>query len=350
MVRDVKSSRLVSLLLLLQTRHRMTAGELADALDVSRRTVYRDVEALAATGIPVYAEHGRAGGYRLVDGYRTRLTGLTEPEAAALFMVGLPDAAIALGMAEQTSSAELKLLAALAPSQREHASRVRDRFHLDIPSWYHPATDEPHVSAIAEAVLHDRVLEIVYRRWAEPREVERTIEPHGVVLKGGVWYVVARRHRSADTRASRSADESCDVGGCGDSAVFRTYRVSNILRLTVTEHGFTREAGLDLAEHWKRHLAAFDERRFTGHATVWLSADLVARLPDISSTPLAMAASRSDTAPCADGTMVIELPTESLRLAAAELVGYGTDLEVLDPPDLRAELSRLATAVARLYA
>ena len=129
----MRASRLVQLLLLLQRRGRTTASELATDLEGSVRTIYRDVEALAAAGVPVYADQGRAGGYRLVEGYRTRLTGLTEQEAAALFLVGMPGAAAALGLTAETSAAELKLLAALAPDQRDRAGRLKNRFHLDLP-------------------------------------------------------------------------------------------------------------------------------------------------------------------------------------------------------------------------
>lgn len=341
MVADMRSSRLVSLLLLLQTRRQMTGRELARELEVSLRTVYRDVEALSAAGVPVYAEQGRAGGYRLVDGYRTRLTGLTEPEAAALFMVGIPDAAIALGMAEHTSGAELKLLAALAPAQREHAARLRDRFHLDVPTWYHQAADEPHLPAVAWAVLHDRVIDVVYRRWAEPREVERTLEPHGIVLKGGTWYVVAR--------PGSPARPPTGGGVSSGTAPLRTYRVSNILRLTPTDRVFTRDTSLDLAEHWRQHLTAFDERRFTGVATVRLSAALVDRLPDLPSSQLTGLVSAPGTRPDPDGSVVVRLPIESICLAASQIIGYGADLEVLDPPALRDELARRAGELVLLY-
>ncbi|MGH8922808.1 MAG: helix-turn-helix transcriptional regulator, partial [Actinomycetes bacterium] len=165
----MRSSRLLSLLLLLQTRQQLTARELATELEVSLRTIYRDVESLSAAGVPVYAEHGRAGGYRLVAGYRTSLTGLTDHETAALFMVGMPGPAAALGLAGEASAAELKLLAALAPDQRERAGRLRDRFHLDVPAWYRDAEQAPHLAAVAEAVLHDRRIDVGYRRWKEPR-------------------------------------------------------------------------------------------------------------------------------------------------------------------------------------
>ena len=230
-VPDMRSSRLVSVLMLLQARPRVTARELARELDVSLRTVYRDVEALAAAGIPVYAEQGRAGGYQLVDGYRTRLTGLTEDEALSLFMVGLPGPAAALGLSAEAASAERKLLAALGPEQRVRAGLLRDRFSLDTSTWYHPAEQPPHLAALAEAVLADRVVDIAYRRWEAPREVERRLAPYGLVLKNGTWYL-----------AAAPADQS-------DGPV-RTYRVSNVLRLAPTDDRFERPSDFRLGEWW----------------------------------------------------------------------------------------------------
>ena len=208
-VRGMRSSRLVSILMLLQARPRMTARELAGELEVSLRTVYRDVEALSAAGVPVYAEQGRAGGYRLVDGYRTRLTGLTEDEALSLFMVGLPGPAAALGLGEEAASAERKLLAALGPAQRVRAGRLRDRFRLDVSAWYHPAEEPPHLAALAEAVLDDRVVDVVYRRWEAPREVERRLAPYGLVLKGGTWYLAAACDGPDSPSAPTGSPTSC---------------------------------------------------------------------------------------------------------------------------------------------
>src|SRR5690625_4836774 len=155
----MRASRLVSLVLLLQNRGRMTAAELAAALEVSERTVYRDAEALSGAGVPLYADRGAGGGYRLVDGYRTRLTGLTGGEAEAVALAGLPDAAAEVGWGAEMAAAELKLLAALPEELAERADRVRSRFHLDAPGWWRAPEDTPHLSAVAAAVWEQRTVD-----------------------------------------------------------------------------------------------------------------------------------------------------------------------------------------------
>jgi predicted DNA-binding transcriptional regulator YafY len=316
----MRSSRLVSILMLLQARHRMTARDLAGELEVSLRTIYRDVEALAAAGIPLYAEQGRAGGYRLVDGYRTPLTGLTESEAQSLFMVGLPGPATALGLGAEAASAERKLLAALAPEQRLRAGRLRDRFHLDVPAWYHEAEEAPQLAAIAEAVLSDRVVDVIYRRWKAPREVKRRLSPYGLVLKSGTWYVAAQT-------------------GAG----VRAYRIANILELTPTVEHFDRPDGFDLADFWQQHLDEFDRRRITATAVLRLSPALVGQLPDLPDAALRKAA--AGVLPDPDGWTTIEHDAG----AAQQLLRYGAGLKVLSPVSLRTTLLTQARAVVEMY-
>jgi len=306
----------------------VTARELAAELEVSLRTVYRDVEALSSAGIPVYAEQGRAGGYRLVDGYRTRLTGLTEDEALSLFVVGLPGPAADLGLSAEAASAERKLLAALGPEQRVRAGRLRDRFSLDTSTWYHPAEQPPFLADLATAVLGDRVVDIAYRRWEAPREVERRLAPYGLVLKNGTWYLVAA---------------PADQPGAA-----RTYRVSNVLRLTATEDRFERPSTFRLTEFWREHLDAFDRRRLSRSAVVRLSPALVASLPDLSDPALRQAA--DDVDPDADGWTTVDLPVEHDEMAARQLLPHAADVEVVSPAGLRDLVVAKARAVLELYA
>lgn len=315
--------------MLLEVHRQLSASRIAQQLGVSLRTVYRDVDALMASGVPIYAEPGRGGGYRLVEGYRTNLTGLSAGEAAALFLVGLPVPADALGLADQAASAELKLLAALGPGQRERAVRLRDRFHLDIPAWYTSGENPPMLAVLADAVLQDRRLNIIYRRWQEPREVRRVVDPYGLVVKNGAWYLLAR---------DRSP-------GTGQRAGIRTYRVSNVLVATATGAGVIRPEGFDLARAWQQQLSEFDQQRFTGEAVLRLSADLLPRLADLSAWWLLSAVEDSPDEPDATGRRTVRVPIESLAHAAAELIPFGGDVEVLGPAELRDAMAELARAV-----
>src|SRR5918995_2096898 len=199
----MRASRLVQLLLLLQARGRMTAGALSVELEVSERTVHRDVEALSAAGVPVYAERGPHGGIQLIDGYRPRLTGLTGDEAEALFLSGIPGPAAELGLGTVVAAARLKVLAALPGELRARASRLVERFYLDAAGWFRGAEPVPHLSTLAEGVWESRRVTIEYERGDQT--VGRVIEPLGLVLKAGTWYVVA-----------------------GHEGQLRTYRVSRV--------------------------------------------------------------------------------------------------------------------------
>ncbi|MEW2044758.1 YafY family protein [Streptomyces sp. NPDC005476] len=313
----MKSSRLVSILLLLQTRGRMTAAQLAEELEVSVRTVYRDVEALGAAGVPLYGDAGHAGGYRLLDGYRTRLTGLTADEAEALFLAGVPGPAAQLGLGPVLAAAQLKVRAALPAELRAHADRISGRFHLDAPGWYTDAgADEvPYLPAVADAVWNNRILHIAYRRWREPTDVERRVEPYGLVLKAGRWYVVAAPGP-------------------------RTFRVDQILGITVCDEVFTRPDGFDLAAHWAAYQRGFHE---------WLHQDrreAVVRLaPGVT---LARATPLDGPAEDDDRT-VVRVPIESVEHAHGAFLRLGADIEVLEPPELRERIARTVTELAARY-
>jgi len=326
----MRAGRLLSIVLLLQNRGRMTAQDLAEELEVSVRTIYRDIESLSSAGVPVYGEPGHDGGYALLEGYRTRLTGLHGDEADALSLAGLPGPAAELGLGSVLAVAQLKLDAALPPSLRERAGRIRDRFHLDAPGWYRTAEPVPHLTAVADAVWNERPLRLRYRRWAHPREVERTLNPLGVVLKGGIWYLVA-------------------AGGTGSSGTIRTYRVSQILELHETDGGFDRPTGFDLAEYWRASLADFDERRFRGTAHVRLSPDAVRQMAELYDSAVLRAFEESASEPDGEGWVHAVIPIEELPHALGEVLKLGRGIEVLDPPQLRSLVAETALELARLH-
>lgn len=323
----VRASRLLSLLLLLQARGRLTARQLADELEVSVRTIYRDVDSLHAAGIPLYGDAGHQGGYRLLGGFRTRLTGLTEQEARALFLTGLPGPAADLGLGALAAAAELKIEAALPPALREGSRSVREHFHLDAPGWYHDGDQVPYLPEVSGAVWNKRVIHVLYRRWAAPYEVKRTLEPYGLVLKAGTWYLVARRE-----------------------GTMRTYRVNQILDLRVAEETFERPDGFHLAGYWQAYLGDFRSRLFQGHAVFRLSPAGRERLPDLMSSAVVRAV--DDTAGERDerGWVTATVPIESLTHARTEFLKLGAEVEVLEPAELRRELAETAAALAALYA
>ncbi len=322
----MRASRLLSLLLLLQNRGRMTADELAAALEVSVRTVYRDVESLAAAGVPVYGEPGRDGGYRLVGGYRTRLTGLSAEEAQSLVLAGLPAVAAELGMADTLAAARLKLHAAIPSPHRDRTMAFHERIHVDAPGWYGGPEPVPQLTALLDATMRQQRVRIRYLRWREPEEVQRLLEPYGVVLKAGRWYAVAR---------------SVEAGQ------FRTYRVAKIVDLQPDEP-FEREE-FDLAAHWQAYTADYDARRLTGTAELRLSPQGLRRLPELLDDTVVRAAKAAAEPDAVPGWFRTTLPIESVRHAHLELLRLGADIVVVGPPELRALMAATAAAMHEAY-
>ncbi|MFD6967321.1 helix-turn-helix transcriptional regulator [Streptomyces sp. NPDC059949] len=320
----MRADRLLSLLLLLQNRGRMTAPELAAELEVSVRTVYRDIDALGASGVPVLADRGPAGGYRLTDGYRTRLTGLTDTQAGSLFLAGAPGPARELGLGADLAAAQLKLQAALPAALAGRARQIRDRFHLDAPAWFREADPVPHLAQIAQAVWDQRLLHAHYRR---PRgEVRRELRPLGLVLKGGIWYLVA------------AAEEAV-----------RTYRVSRFLAVETAPDGFERPAGFELAAYWQESTGRLDAALHQQTAELRLS-PLGQRLLPMR-FGAAGARALADAGPAdADGWVRLRLPVESEAVAVGDLLRLGAEAEVLGPPGLRRALAETVTALAGRYA
>ncbi len=323
MLAAMRASRLVNLLLLLQARGGMTGSQLAQELEVSVRTVYRDVEALSEAGVPIYAERGPHGGVRLVDGYRTRLTGLNEDEAQALFLSGLPGPAAELGLGTVVAAARLKVLAALPPELRARASRLTQRFHLDAPGWFRPAEPVPHLETLAAAVWEERRVTVAYRR--PDRIVDRSLDPLGIVLKAGIWYLVATT----------------------DGQV-RSYRVSRVEGVTVTEERFQRPPHFDLVAFWDEAIAAYQESlpqieailRVRSAAIDWLATS-------IGDPAWATATQQPD--PAGEDWVRVMLRVETIESALADLLRLGPRVEVLEPQTLRQAVIDEARAVLGAY-
>ncbi|MBH1937038.1 WYL domain-containing protein [Streptomyces sp. AV19] len=322
----MRADRLLSLLLLLQNRGRMTAPELAAELEVSVRTVYRDVEALGASGVPVRADRGPDGGYSLLDGYRTRLTGLTEDEAGSLALATVPGAAAELGLGADLAAARLKLEAALPAGLGDRARRVQERFHLDADAWFRDPEPVPHLATLAEGVWRQRVLRLHYRRWKG--EVRRELEPLGLVLKGGIWYLVAR-------------------SGSGEDVV-RTYRVGRVLAAELLDGRFERPAGFELADHWRRSARRLEDARLQGEALLRLAPAGLALLP-MKFGAEGRRAVEGAGAPDAEGRVTVTLPVETLRVAVHDVLGLGAEAEVLGPAELRAAVGEAVAALAGRY-
>lgn len=318
----MRASRLLSILLLLQTRGRMSAEALAEEVEASVRTVFRDVDQLSAAGVPIWAERGRNGGFQLQDGWRTKLTGLTTEEASAMFLAGLPGPAAELGLGEAMTSAQLKLLAALPSDWQASAQRVGARFHLDPIDWFRSAEPVEQLRSVAEAVWQERQLKIRYRSWN--RVSDRVVDPLGLVLKGGTWYMVARAER--------------DV---------RTFRLSNVQALETLDQRFTRPRKFDLAKFWSASTQRFETGLYRSEAQLRVSALGLKRLQSFGAS--VVAAARAASSPEADGWMRVTIPIESLHDAARELLKLGAEAEVLHPPELRDLLKDTAERLAALY-
>jgi predicted DNA-binding transcriptional regulator YafY len=320
----VRASRLVNLLLLLQSRGGLTAAELARELEVSVRTVHRDVEELSAAGVPIFAERGPLGGIRLVDGYRTRLTGMTADEAEALFLAGLPGPAAQLGLGTVVAAAQLKVMAALPPELRSRASRIVQRFHLDVAGWFQASETVPHLATLSTAVWEGRMLRIGYERGEGT--VERVVGPLGIVLKGGVWYIVA----------------------LADKGQIRTYRASRVREAELLDDRIPRPDDFDLAAYWAESSAAYERATPTMTVVVRIAEDRLWRLVDMVGRRTVEAAERLDAEDAA-GMLRLRITLSWPDEVPGRLLAVGPSLEVLEPIEVREKIIELAGRVVERY-
>lgn len=316
----MRASRLLSILILLQLRVRLTAEALAQEFEVSVRTIYRDIDALSAAGVPVYGDRGPGGGFALLDGYRTRLTGLASDEAEAMLMIGMPGPAAALGLGSAANRARGKLMAALGEGGGRAADRIAGLFHIDPVDWYRSAEPATFLPAIARAVIDQRRLAMRYESWKGERE--RVVDPIGVVQKGSSWYLVGR------------------VG-----ADFRTYRIAAIQALQVLEETFERPSGFDLARHWAEQLRRFEQDLRQRRATVRANALGCKRIAELGA--YGAQAVKDAGAPDANGWSQFGFPYENEEQGARILLGIGPDVEVLAPEELRATMREMVERIAQ---
>ncbi len=314
----MRASRLLSILILLQLRGQLTAEYLAEEFEVSVRTIYRDMDALSAAGVPVYGDSGPGGGFQLLDGYRTKLTGLAEDETEAMLLVGLPGAAKAMGLGDAANRARNKLLLALPGKGGDEAGRIAGRFHLDTADWYRAARPTPLLARVARAVLDQQLLAMTYQSWTARRDW--TVEPFGLVLKAGNWYLVAN-----------------------DNQRMRSFNVADILALDVLPDRFRAPVEFDLATWWVESARSFEEQLRPGTATLRASPIGLQRLRLLGSFAGEAVAKAEPTG--RDGWHIVKLPIETIESAAPALLGIGPEMDVIEPVALGIEIARLAKLV-----
>lgn len=317
----MRADRLLSILLLLQTHRRMTAGALAERLEVSPRTIHRDMEALSMAGVPVYAERGAGGGWVLPDSFRTDVTGLTESEIQALF-VGMPGRVLDdLGMGQASDAALVKLLAAMPTVARRDAEQVRQRIHVDGAGWHQTQETVPALAPIQEAVWLEQKIRIEYQR-GDGSLVEREVDPLGLVAKGRLWYLVASVQGEP-----------------------RTYRVSRVQAVEILSEAAERPPDFDLAAFWAQS-----------------SSELVANLPRYPIVvrvapqaarrlwiPGAYARVEHVSEPEDDGWQRADLVLQTEAEACSYVLGFGPLMEVVAPAELRERVRRTAREIVNFY-
>jgi predicted DNA-binding transcriptional regulator YafY len=318
----MRADRLLSIMLLLQVNRRMTAAALARRLEVSERTILRDMEALGTSGIPVVAERGNGGGWSLLEPYQTKLTGLNEAEIQALFLARPARLLADLGLNQAAEAALIKLFASLPSLQRRGAEYARQRIYIDSGGWRQTPETAAWLPTLQEAVWEERQLALTYRR-NDNTEVARTVDPLGLVAKGNIWYLVA------------------GVGG-----EVRSYRVSRVEAAHPTGAPCQRPPGFDLETYWKTSASEFQANLPAYRATVRVAPTLLPRL----SFSLKFARIEQTDRPDPAGWVRLVIRFQTMQEACEHLLGFGLQAEALEPPELRESITAGAAQVLEFYA
>jgi predicted DNA-binding transcriptional regulator YafY len=317
---SMRADRLLSILLLLQTHDRLTAGQLAERLEVSERTIYRDMDALGAAGIPVLAERGSNGGWALLDSYRTDLTGLNPPEIQALFVTQSARLLDDLGLRGAAEGALIKLLAALPSVHQRDAEFVRQHIYVDGAGWRDTPENTACLPVVQEAIWAGRKLTICYQR-TDGEAVERLVNPLGLVAKGRIWYLIA-----------------------GVEEDIRTYRISRIDSAHLSQETFLRPPDFDLAAHWKQSSIDFKANLPKYPAVLRVHPDAVPRLGG-----LAYASVGEIEPPGEKGWQRVSMLFQILEVACEQVLTLGPLAEVLEPLELRQRVITVAKGIVGMY-
>lgn len=317
----MRADRLLSILLLLQVHRRMTARDLAKRLEVSERTIYRDMEALSTAGVPVTAERGTGGGCILLDTYRTNLTGLNEAEIQTLFLTQPPNLLADLGLHNAAEAALIKLLAALPIKHRRDAEFVRQRIYIDTAGWYDSSEAVPFLLPLQQAIWQERKLYLIYQR-GDDVTVERLVDPLGLVAKGSIWYLVAAVEH-----------------------VPRTYRVSRMQGVRMAEEACERPQDFDLSAYWKQSAVSFRANLPRYPVVVRVSPETLQQIYRIGRVRIEQSGQPAD-----DGWVELRLLFESAEEASGYLLSFGPNIEISEPAELREMVIELATNVLAFYA
>jgi predicted DNA-binding transcriptional regulator YafY len=319
----MRADRLLSILMMLQIRGQVTARELAQRLEVSERTIYRDIEALSTAGVPVYAERGPGGGCVLAEGYRTNLTGLTEDEVRSLFMPGMTRPLSDLGTEKSLEAALLKLLATLTSDHRRDVEHSRQRLYVDTVAWYNAEPVSPYLHILREATWNDRKVRLIYRK-SNSEVSERVVDPLGLVAKAGIWYMVALSH--------------------GDLRIFRISRVRNAEML---DEPSQRPEDFDLEHYWIKASAELEQWPVYP-VKVRASPAFVPILPQVLGESIYRQLDAAGP-PDEEGWITLTLEFGSFEGARSRLLGFGTFVEVLEPVDLRQAVIQVASGIVAFY-
>ncbi len=320
----MRADRLLSLMMLLQIHGRMTARELALELEVSERTIYRDIDALSGAGIPVFGEPGPEGGYALLEDYRTNLTGLTETEVRALFMLSIPTPLVELGESQNLKSALLKLSAALPVTHRQDEASVRQRILIDSTWWNQGNEKVPHIQTIHQAIWQDRKLHIVYDLFFQVT-IEQVVDPYSLVAKAGIWFLIFASNKK-----------------------IQAHRVSDLTGAHITDEVFERPPDFDLPVFWKDWCDAHESLMAEFTVTVRVAPEFIPMLPHYFGREIYSGQNQEEKLDDLGG-ITLELSFESFEAARDRILGFGRGVEVLEPLQLRRSILDYAEQITSLY-